>query len=243
MKLEIYRWVVLIIFIWNLSLKAETCDESKEIKNLSISKGTSKWNGCVLRTNISDELRERFEGRDRGYTFDKNGLLMVFIGTNDYDRFSKSTGSRCLHFLPVLKQGTPSFVDLGDGKVEAILPSGHKAHFSTETGDLLWVEGYKVQTSPIEHMDKMVKKQGGIDITPEKGSLLFDYGWRTGEMSVSQLWRKSVIYDGYGNKCNIKNKDVFKKDPRDSDEVVFRYDSQAKLEAFLKKKCKKIRIH
>ncbi|MCP4133818.1 MAG: hypothetical protein GY754_22810 [bacterium] len=242
MKHTIIIILGMIIGAFVVPARSNSCSVSKTIKNLEIDVRKSKWEGCQLVLNMAYPLLEKNKQRNRSYNFNRFGLLMVFVGTEDYEKFSRCTGSRCLQLLPVKKQVIPSFKDTGKGVVDAVLPGGRKAEFSSETGELLWLEGFSVSLSPLEHMDKMIKKKGGINIVPEKGSLLFDYGWRTGEMSISQLWRKSVIYDGYGNSCSIKNRDVFKRNPKDRDEVIFKYDSNTKLKRFLRRKCPKIRF-
>ncbi|HPL17361.1 MAG TPA: hypothetical protein PL180_11745, partial [Spirochaetota bacterium] len=61
-----------------------------------------------------------------------------------------------------------------------------------------------------------------------------------GETSSNQLWSPSAILDGYGNRCAIKNSDISMRDPRDSDEVVFKFKNNQELDKFMKVKCPKI---
>ncbi len=208
--------------------------------NLEMKIIKSMWQGLYLSTGQSYQLMKSQGDRNRSYSFFASGLLMVFVGTHDYDRNSNSTGSRTYHLLPFKEKRDPSFNREDESTVEALLPSGHTARLSAETGDLVGIEGYTVTTTPIGHFDSMVKSSGSVEIRPLKGYLLIDYGWRTGEMSIGLLWRPAVIYDGAGNRCSIKNSDVLTRDPRDSDEVIFKFKNNDGLDRFLKNKCPKL---
>jgi hypothetical protein len=120
------------------------------------------------------------------------------------------------------------------------LPSGHKAEFSMESGEPIDLEGFHIKLSPLEHMTQIEKNKGFLEITPQNGFILMDYGWRTGEIPMSQLYREIKIIDGAGNSCKAKMNEVFQKDPRDSDEVVFLHETNDKLMKFLQKKCPKL---
>ncbi|HPC42996.1 MAG TPA: hypothetical protein PLD91_18925 [Spirochaetota bacterium] len=210
------------------------------IKNIEMKIIMSKWEGLYLSTGQSYDLKMSNKNRERSYSFLPNGKLMVFIGTSDYDRMSKSTGSRTYHLLPFKERREPSFSRKDESTVEGYLPSGYTALFSSETGELLGIEGFTVTMTPVVHFDEMVKSRGGVEIRPQKGYILVDYGWRTGETSSNQLWSPSAILDGYGNRCAIKNSDISMRDPRDSDEVVFKFKNNQELDKFMKVKCPKI---
>ena len=87
----------------------------------------------------------------------------------------------------------------------------------------------------------MEKAAGGAELVPEKGYILIDYGWRTGEIPLTQLSRSVVIRDGYGNACKVRMSDLIMIDPTGAEEVKSRYESNAAFDAFLKKKCPNIR--
>ncbi len=210
------------------------------IKNIEMKIIMSKWEGFYLAAGQSYDLKMSNRNRERSYSFMPNGKLMVFIGTSDYDRMSKSTGSRTYHLLPLKERREPAFSRKDESTVEGLLPSGYTALFSSETGELISIEGYTMTMIPVVHFDEMVKNKGGVEITPLKGQLLIDYGWRTGETSSNLLWSPSVILDGYGNRCAIKNSDISMRDPRDPDEVVFKFRNNDELARFLKVKCPKL---
>ena len=215
-------------------------EQSATFNNLEMRIQHSPRSGWFLSSDYSYQLRKKNSNRNRSFTFYESGVLMVFIGTDDYDRMSKSTGSRTFHLMPYKEKQTPAFGMKDAVTVEAQLPGGYRAYFSTETGELTGIDGYAVATSPMLHFDEMVKKQGGVEIRPEKGFLLFDYGWRTGGSSISQLWKASSVIDGLGNKCGIKNGDVYFVDPKDKDEVIFKFNNNGDLDGFLMKKCPKL---
>ncbi len=179
--------------------------------------------------------------RNRSYTFYTNSMLMVFIGTDDVGLLPRADGSRMFHLLPFRTKAEPEFQDSLSDSVTAVLPGGHRAVFSKQTGELIELEGFIVRTSPLVRFDEMVKKSGGVELVPEKGSILIDYGWRTGEIPITQLWRTAVISDGYGNSCKVSLRELFRVDPDDRDEVIFKYQNNEELDTFLKSKCRNIK--
>ncbi|HNW30103.1 MAG TPA: hypothetical protein PKN50_16605 [Spirochaetota bacterium] len=208
--------------------------------NLEVKIIMSKWQGLYLSTGQTSDWMRSHQNRNRNYSFFPNGRLMVFVGTDDYDRMSKATGSRTYHLLPFREKREPSYSRKDEATVKVLLPSGYTALLSVETGDLVGIDGYNVTSAPLAHFDTMVKNRGGVEIAPLKGQLLVDYGWRTGETSSTQLWSPSVILDGNGNRCNIKNSDIAMRDPRDPDEVIFKFNNNDELAKFLKVKCPKL---
>ncbi|MBN1498857.1 MAG: hypothetical protein JW982_01760 [Spirochaetes bacterium] len=179
--------------------------------------------------------------RNRSYTFFADSKLMVFVGTDDVGLLPRADGSRMFHLLPFKTNAVPEFTDTDTEDVNAVLPDGRNAVFSKTTGELAAVEGFIVASSPIARFDEMDKKSGGIELTPEKGSVLIDYGWRIGEIPISQLWRTVLVLDGYGNKYKLKMSDFFRADPDDRDEVIFRFRNNEELDKFFKVKCPKLK--
>jgi hypothetical protein len=220
-----------------LAVSAENCDSSRQFGNLEVKLYKSKWGGCKLSAGQTYDYGKQLGKRYRSFTFSANGQVMMFVNTDDDERLSRATGSRCFHLLPFKRPVEPSYTDNGDGTVTLNLPSGHTAVFSTSTGEPISIEGFNLKISPLQHMSRIEKNRGFVEIVPQQGFLLFDYGWRTGEVPISQLYRDITIVDGSGASCRAKMSDVFKKDPRDPDEVVFIHDTNEKLKAFLKRKC------
>ena len=215
-------------------LQAE--EKSGTFRNLEIRTQRSPRSGWFITTNQAYQLKKQNKNRTRSYSFYSYGYVMAFIGTDDYDTDSKSTGCRTFQFLPFRESRVPSFREVDENTVEAMLPSGHRALFSTEKGELLSIEGYDITFKPIQHFDVMVKESGGVAITPKKGNLVLDYGWRTGGSAREQLWRTSVVLDSRGGKFTLKNSDVIIKDPKDPDEVIFKYLDNESMKGFLLKK-------
>lgn len=220
-----------------LPVSAENCQSTRLFGNLEVKLYMSKWGGCKISAGQTYDYGKQFGKRYRSFTFSADGQVMMFVNTDDDERLSRTTGARCFHLLPFRKPAEPSFTDNGDGTVTLGLPSGHTAVFSAATGEPISIEGLALKLSPLQHITLIEKNRGCIEIAPQKGFLLFDYGWRTGEVPISQLWRDITIADGNGTMCRAKMSEVFKKDPRDPDEVIFIHDSNEKLKAFLKKKC------
>lgn len=195
-----------------------------------------------LSSNSSYRLQMKNKSRNRSFSFNKEGMVMVFVGSNDYDRMSKSTGSHTYRLLPFRESVQPTFTRVDDNTIEGMSPYGYKVTFSAESGDVSAIEGFTVTTTPLEHFDEMVKKKGGVEIKPEKGFLLIDYGWMTGSSAHAKIWSSPVVYDGMGNKCQIKNSDLAVQDPKDPDEVILKYKTNEDMEKFLKKRCPALRL-
>lgn len=219
----------------NSSVSAQECEAREQFGNLDVRISHSRIRGCNIAADQTLDKQTAQSGRNRSWTFFADGLIMIFVGTNDYDRMSQATGSRCVQLFG-RRQQTPAFRET-EGGVQLTLPSGPTAIFSTETGDILGIQGFDVQVTPIEHFDQMAKKEGGVTIKPRPGSLLIDYGWRTGEMSISQLWRPALVTDGTGKQCSLKIGDFFAQDPADADEVIFKHANDEALYTFLKARC------
>lgn len=198
----------------------------------------TKW---FLASEMSDQLSAQNGRRDRSYHFYADGLLLVFIMTKDYDTFSKCSGSHTFRFLPYRETVVPSFRQIDDDAVEGVSPSNYKVTFSGASGDVSGIEGFEVATSPLDRIEAMAKKKGGIEIRPKKGFLLIDYGWMTGESTHSKPWALPVLSDGFGNKCQVKNTELATRDPNDPDEMILKYKTNADMEKFLKKRCPALR--
>jgi len=211
--------------------------EQSTFNNIEITIQELRPGDWRLSSDTSTHVRMKNKNRNRSFSFYKEGMVMVFIGTNDYDRMSKSTGSRTYRLLPFRETVKPSFARVDDNTIEGMSPTGHKVTFSAESGDVSAIEGFTVSTTPLEHFDEMVKKKGGVEIKPQKGFLLIDYGWMTGSSANSRIWTSPVIYDGMGNKCQVKNSELAMQDPNDRDEVILKYKTNGDMEKFLKKRC------
>jgi hypothetical protein len=231
----------MMLFSMN-SISQDNCDKSESFKNIKLRLIVSRFSGCYFTVDQEYYLLKANKNRNRSYSFFPDGRIMAFIGTDDYDRMSQATGSRSFHLLPFKNQTVPSYEPPDGDEIKVLLPSGYKAVFSAEKGDIISIEGFKVNLQPIEHFDKMVKNGGGVEVKPEKGNIVIDYSWRTGGMSISLLYRTSVIYDSEGNSCQIKNSEIYMVDPKDSDEVIFKIKNNADLDGFLKKRCPAIKM-
>ncbi len=248
MKQLIFASVILItllsITVMSGQIKAKNKWEfsQKTFNNIEVTVQELTADKWRLSSTSSYRLQQQNRNRNRSFSFYKEGLLLVFVGTSDYDRMSKATGSRTYRLLPYRETVKPSFSQIDDTTIEGISPSGYRVTFSAESGDVSAIEGFKVATTPIEHFDSMVKKKGGVEIKPEKGFLLIDYGWMTGSAAHSKIWSSPVIHDGMGNRCQIKNSDIARRDPKDPDEVILKYTTNAEMETFLKKRCPALRL-
>jgi hypothetical protein len=245
-KIIIASIIVIAVFYSVMSGVIEAKDslgfEQSTFNNIEITIQEMRAGDWRLSSNSSTQLQMGNKNRNRSFSFYKESMLMVFVGSNDYDRMSKSTGSHTYRLLPFREIVMPSFARVDDNTIEGMSPSGYKVTFSAESGDVSAIEGFTVSTTPLEHFDEIVKKKGGVEIKPQKGFLLIDYGWMTGSSAHSRIWTSPVIYDGMGNKCQIKNSDIAMQDPKDPDEVILKYKTNGDMVQFLKKRCPSLRL-
>ena len=234
--------ILSLAFASQLLLVSLSADDWKQetIGNLKI-QNEPPSNGVRKLTfdQTFDKSREN-ENRNRSYKFYSNSMLMVFVGSDDVGLLPRADGSRMFHLLPMGSLTLHNYQQDGDN-VRANLPDGSKAVFSKSSGELVSIEGFQVNLSPLERIDKMDKKLGGIELVPEQGHILIDYGWRIGEVPISQLWRKVKVTDSYKNVCTLKMSEFFKKDPSGAVEIIFKFESNDEIDSFLKKQCPKIK--
>ena len=197
-------------------------------------------NRVTLKVGQEYEVGPVYE-RNRSFTFSEDGQVMMFVNTADSKYLSQSTGARCFHLLPFKTPVMPSYKE-DSNIVQLELPSGHSAVFSKKTGLPLSIEGFTIKVLPLQHIKQIEKNEGFFEIIPQKGYLIIDYGWKTGSTSKTSMNKKIKIIDGEGNRSFLKMSDVFKIDPNDPDEVIFLYENNEKLKAFLKKKCPNIKF-
>src|SRR5690606_12003878 len=143
------------------------------------------------------------DGRKRSYTFTSSGYFMIFLSTKDSDRLSRSTGSNSYHLIPekaeenVLEYNYDTSLNL----LTLITASGVKVEVDTKGIQILNIEGYRLTTKPLHHINQMVKLNGNVEVSAYDNNLLFDHGFRLGEISITQLWRDAFITLGQSKKC------------------------------------------
>lgn len=189
--------------------------------------------------SVSPEWGFETDGRKRSYTFTSAGYLMIFLNTKDYDRLSRSTGSNSYHLIPEKAEENTLEYDFDQSLnlLTFVTASGVKIEVDTKGIQILNIEGYRLTTKPLYHIDQMVKLNGNVDITAYDNNLLFDHGFRRGEVSITQLNRDAFVSLGQSKTCKIKNSDVLKKDPQDASEVIFQLANYQDALKFYNKKC------
>lgn len=189
--------------------------------------------------SVSPGWGMEIQGRKRSYTFAQNGFLMVFVSTKDSERLSQSTGSNSYFLRPSVRYQNTLEYDFDENIHVVTFTSayGIKVEVDTKQAHILSIDGYRIDTRPLTHISDIAKNRGHITVEAFEDNILFDHGWRTGEVSISQLQRAATVSKGHSKKCAIKNSDVLKKDPTRSGEVLFTLDSYQDALSFYKKKC------
>lgn len=179
------------------------------------------------------------QGRKRSYTFSEDGFLMVYVSTQDSPRNSQRTGSNSYFLRPAtLEENKLEYSFDKDIHVLTLITAyGIKVEIDTRNAHILNIEGYRLETRPLTHIPDLAKNNGHISLTAFDDNILFDHGWRLGEVSIAQLSRRATVTKGNSKKCTIKNSDVLKKEANGSGEVFFTLDNYDESLNFYKKKC------
>lgn len=179
------------------------------------------------------------EGRKRSYTFTKDGYFMVFLSTKDDERLSRSTGSNSYHLRSETKLENTLEYNFNESLhlLTLTTASGVQVEVDTRGAQILNIEGYRLTTRPLSHISDLVKNNGNVELSAYDKNIVFDHGFRLGEISITQLWREAFVSLGTSKKCKIKNSDVLKKDPNDAGEVIFTIDNYQDALSFYNKKC------
>lgn len=234
-----YAFTLLTFFFFNNAFASEIqgkfeCDyKNYQFENIVINMTPD----CSV--SIGPDWGLETDGRKRSYTFTSAGYFMIFLSTKDSEKLSLSTGSNSYHLVPeksqeeVLQYNYDQDLNL----LTLITASGLKVEVDVKGAQILNIEGYRLTTKPLLHIDQMVKLNGNVDVSAYDNNLLFDHGFRRGEISITQLWRDAFISLGQSKKCKIKNSDVLKKDPFDPDEVLFLLDDYQEALKFYQNRC------
>ncbi|MCB1202527.1 MAG: hypothetical protein KDK41_17935 [Leptospiraceae bacterium] len=224
----------------NMLSAQSNCKGNKTFDMIDINMSYSDRAGCFMNIKNSFEFYSANQERDRSFMLYANGMTHVFISTGDKPRASQSIGCRSFHLLPFEStKGSFSKPD-SEGFIDFTTPYGVKGRVN-KTTSILSLEGFNVSSQPVAHIDTMIPLQGGVEITPQPGKVVVDYGFRMGEIPVSQMHRTVTVTDGFQNKCKIKITNFMKPRAGDPYEADFIYSNSDEVKAMLSKKCPKIR--
>lgn len=165
----------------------------------------------------------------RDYLFTNESLFMVFNSYGDGPT-STSTGARIYYLFPRIIN-YPDVAYEQNGDVTTKPSSGHLVRFDAATMKIVAIQGMTFTEDP-----KITpRNKGGVELKPTAG-LLLDLGFTLGRAPNEDPNRSNQFLDIKGNKCKLKNKDLFLY--KDGDAVFKFTDSQ--LQLFLKKSCPKL---
>lgn len=178
------------------------------------------------------------EGRTRSWSFYKNGLVMVFVSTNDSEYLSRATGSETFHLLPFEEQDKVVVQKL-DGGIWGIMTAGsHQVFYDEKEHDVFRIQGFNLTVKSLEHISQIAKKYGLIRIKPEANSenIALRYGWRTGEVAYSQLGRRVYAYKD-SRSCKLYMSQFWTPRPAERDEVDFKFSESDEAVSYINQKC------
>ncbi|MBW7857725.1 MAG: hypothetical protein H3C43_05410 [Leptonema sp. (in: Bacteria)] len=106
---------------------------------------------------------------------------------------------------------------------------------SKETGEIVGIDGFKFEISPLDHIDKLKAAKGGFRVLPLEGHLVVDYGFNMGDSPAGSSYIHPTITDSQGNKCIVKMAEVV-----ELMDGKFKFTTNQEVRNFLKVRCPKI---
>lgn len=215
-------------------------DESSYMQQMSNSSNELSQSCSASVSLIPDGVSPGKEDRSRYriYSFNNSGEFSVFVSTEDSPSISLSTGQRSFVLFPRKENLGSSSLQINDVAQEASFRSffGTEAVFNLNTLELTSLAGFKVKFSN----KSVLNNQGGVELVPEKGYAVLDFGWATGTSPISSRWamsKSSKFVDGNGVVCSIPNSELIAKGI--TGEPEFKYKTDAEFKVLLKKRCPK----
>lgn len=193
---------------------------------------------CSVSVSPDFDVISKNHERERNYTFFANGMFMVFISTQDAAADSQATGAREI-FIPNFKSQDIEVQTSKDGQILSITSaSGIKASFDTASAELLSIDNANLVIQPIDHIQKMAKLQGGVELLPQTG-VVIDAGWLTGDSPSSKAARSSLIRNSKNQVCKVKNSEVYRKISLGGGgfDIALKFNTINELNAYVAKKC------
>lgn len=173
----------------------------------------------------------------RDFMFGDQSFLMIFASLGAGSP-STDTGARMFSFFPRATDLAYS-LDENAQKVIIKVPSGATFTFDLAQHELESFTGLNV----IDHRQVTRSNRGGMEISPLNTGIVLDEGWRLGELPRTLKGKTSQFEDAHGNKCTVKNGDIFdlEYDPSGGiNGAVLKFVTDEDLRDFLVQDCPKI---
>lgn len=177
----------------------------------------------------------------RTYTFDRSGEFSIFVSTEDSPKISLSTGQRSFFLFPRKESrgSTELFINTENSPQATFISFyGTQAIFNLNQYSLESLTGFNVQFSPVSSL----KNNGGVELTPQKGYALLDFGWAMGTSPVASKLinaKSSKLVDGYGHTCLIANTKLIDINEISHDSE-FKFKTDEEFKVFAKKVCPQV---
>ncbi|MDR3606519.1 MAG: hypothetical protein P4M08_03960 [Oligoflexia bacterium] len=166
----------------------------------------------------------------RSYSFDEDGLFMVFDSTDGPE--ATSNGARNYFFFP--RKNVPTYQVLADGTIAVTNSAGEVFNLSEKTGYLVSIPSMTYTLDPGINM----KNNGGLNITSAPGVWL-DTGWYVGAAAYQHPDLHSTFHSGTAT-CDVKNSEIFTNDSDMNPHFNFPQDSD--LAKFLMVRCPNLNL-
>lgn len=209
------------LFISSLSY-ADICQfQAQHFDNLTVQTGKFNSGPCFISLTPRKTLSLIY----RSFLLTTEGQIMVFNSFGG-GPINTDTGSRVFHTFPKVQSLQ---LQVNEETVEVTLVTGQVMTFDKILGEPTNL------TEGLVNIDPIVKpaNNGGVEFEMDS-ALLLDSGFRFGGTPLSRLARESVFTDFEGDKCSVKNSELF--DVKDG-EIYHLYSSEIQLRNFLRTRC------
>jgi hypothetical protein len=208
-------------------LKEECTDFAKNLGSFRYHRFLDRENKCwlsALPTRVTNLVY-------RSYLYTSEGYLMVF-NSIDKEEYGVSDGARSFLFFP--RNEIPTAADIGDLVYFKSGTKGVELILDTQEARIVGMVGGTVK----EDRKVYPGNNGGVEFSNVQ-ALILDGGWKAYGDPFGEMNRQSTFIDPKGNRCVVRNREVFK---LDSDEDPrFRF-TDVQLKTFLANRCPKLEL-
>ncbi len=202
---------------------------SENVGALAVQRLRSIDGRCTIFVKHSNAQKSWY----RNYQISSTGMLLIF---NSFGNGSGSshTGSRAFYLFP--RKTAPDFTITESGDIEVMTPTSETIRFSSKTKKISEISG----GIKYQEVDLIAgSNKGGIEITALPKGIILDAGWEIGGMAAEKPHRTSVFIDDAGNRCEVKNYEIFE---IKRGEPYLRFETDQALLEYLDRRCNGLRL-
>lgn len=224
--------ILFVVLLSNITLswaKESFCKSSVQtISETRIQTGQFRRGDCYITITPSYIKEMRY----RSFIITDLGQILVF-NSFGWGTPARSTGARAFHTLP--KRQNASWKVIDDKLMEITLVNGKVLAIDLLSSQPIDNADYRFEIDP----DILPTNNGGVEIIEFK-DIILDSGYKIGGSPIGRIDRQSILFDSYGNRCDVENKEVFKEIA--DDEIVMKFANENDFTKFTSVRCPQLRI-